>query len=155
MKHIRGYELSQRVENCKDFVESFSGAKVRCMEDNIQPTLIETPSHVILHVDTNDVTTKQDPQQIAESIINLAVKIKKNCDVSISSITARNNKYLRKAADVNRYLKDRCREKNLRFINHGNAISVRHLNASELHLNKIATQVLSNQFAEAISNIIN
>ena len=125
------------------------------MEDYIQPTLIETPSHVILHVDTNDVTRKQDHQQIAESIINFAVKIKKNCDVSISSITARKDKYLRKAADVNRYLKDRCREKNLNFKDHGNALSVRHLNASELHLNKTATQVLFNQFAEAISNIIN
>ena len=155
VKHIRRYELSQGLENCKVFVESFSGARVRCMEDYIQPTLIETPSHVILHVDTNDVTRKQDHQQIAESIINFAVKIKKNCDVSISSITARNDKYLRKAADVNRYLKDRCREKNLNFKDHGNALSVRHLNASALHLNKTATQVLFNQFAEAISNIIN
>ena len=76
-------------------------------------------SHIILHVGTNDVTIKEDPQQISESIINLAVKIKKNCDVSVSSITARNNKYLRKAADVNRYLKDRCHEKNLHFINYG------------------------------------
>ena len=125
------------------------------MEDYIQPTLRETPSHVILHVGTNDVTTKQDPQQIAESIINLAVKIKRNCDVSISSITARNDKYLRKATDINKNLKDRCREKNFNFINHGNAITVRHLNASKLHLNKRGTQVLSNQFAEAISNIIN
>ena len=126
------------------------------MEDYIQPALRETPNHVILHVGTNDVTTKQDPQQIAESVINLAVKIKKNCDVSISSITTRNNKYLREEAGVNRYLKDRSREKkNLHFINHGNAIMVRHLNASKLHLNKRATQVLSNQFAEAFSNIIN
>ena len=46
VKHIRGYELSQRVENCKVFVKSFSGAKVRCMEDYIQPTLREMPSHV-------------------------------------------------------------------------------------------------------------
>ena len=60
-----------------------------------------------------------------------------------------------KAADVNRYLKDRCCEKNLHFINHGNAITVRHLNASKHYLNKRGTQVLSNQFAEAISNIIN
>ena len=125
------------------------------MEDYIQPALRETPNHVILHVGTNDVTTKQDPQQIAESIINLAVKIKRNCDVSISSITARNDKYLRKATDINKNLKDRCREKNFNFINHGNAITVRHLNASKLHLNKRGTQVLSNQFAEAISNIIN
>ena len=135
--------------------KSFSGAKVRCMEDYIQPTLRETPGNIILHVGTNDVTTKQDLQQIAESIINLAVKIKKNCDVSISSITARNEKYLRKAADINRYLKDRCLEKNLYFNNHGNAMTVRHLNSSKLHLNKSGTQILSNQFAEDISNIIN
>ena len=155
VKHIRVYELSQRVENCKCFVKSFSGAKVRCMENYIQPKLRETPSHVILHVRTNDVTTKQDPQQIAKSIINLVVKIKKNCDVSISSITARNDKYLRKVAHVNKYLKDKRREKKLHFIKHGNPIKVGHLNASKLHLNKRGTQVLSNQFAEAISNIIN
>ena len=101
------------------------------------------------------MTTKQNPQQSAKSIIDLAVKIKRNCDASISSITARNDKYVWKAADVHRNLKDRCREKKIYFINHGNAITVRHLNASKLHLNKRGTQVLSNQFAEAISNIIN
>ena len=144
----------QRSPWCKG-EEGHLGAKVRCMEDYIQPTLRETPSHVILHVGTNDVTAKQDPQQTAESIINLAVKIKKNFDVSISSITARNNKYLRKAANVDRYLKDSCLEKNIHFINHGNAIMFRHLNTSKLHLSKRITQVLSNHFAEAISNIIN
>ena len=87
VKHIRGYDLSQRVENYKAFVKSFSGAKVRCMEEYIQPTLRETPSHVILHVGTNDVTATQEPQQIAEGIVNLAVKIKRNYDLSISSIT--------------------------------------------------------------------
>ena len=101
------------------------------------------------------LTTKQDPQQIAKSIINLANKIKRNCDVSISSITGRNDKYLRKATDVNRNLKDGRREKNFHFINHGNAITLRHLNTSKLHLNKRGTQVLSNQFAEAIFNITN
>ena len=72
VKHIKVYELSQRKENCKVFVKNFSGAKVRCMEDYIQPTLRETPSHVIL-----DLSTEQDSQQIAQRIINLAVKIKK------------------------------------------------------------------------------
>ena len=33
VNHIRGYELSQRVENCNVVVKNFSGAKVRCMED--------------------------------------------------------------------------------------------------------------------------
>ena len=88
------------MENCKVSVKSFSGAKVRCRNDHIKPTLRDTPSHVILHVGTNGSTTKQDPQQIAESIINLAIKIKRNCEVSISSFTARNDKYLMKAADI-------------------------------------------------------
>ena len=51
------------------------------------------------------------------------------------NITARNDKYLRKAADVIKYLKDRCREENLYFINHGNTITVE----SKLHLNKRGT----------------
>ena len=40
-------------------------------------------------------------------------------------------------------------------INHGNAITVKYLNVSKLHLIKRGTEVLSNQFAEAISSIIN
>ena len=50
------------------FVKGFSGAKVMCIEDYIQPTLIEMHSYVILHVCTKDVTTKQDPQQNAKKI---------------------------------------------------------------------------------------
>ena len=44
------------------------------MEDYIQPTHREMSSHVILHVSTNDVTAKQDSEQVSESIINFAVK---------------------------------------------------------------------------------
>ena len=38
------------------------------------------------------------------------------------------------------------------FLDHGNLIAVRHLNASKLHLNKTGTQVLYNVFAEANIN---
>ena len=111
MIHIGSYELPEIVENCGVFVEKFSNGEVNCMEDYIEPALREMPSHVILHVETNDVTTKQDTQQIGKSIINLAVKIKRNCDVSTSSIITRNGKYLIKTADVNKRLKERCPEK--------------------------------------------
>ena len=43
----------------------------------------------------------------------------------------------------------------MQFLDHCNTITVRHLNASKLHLNQRGTQVLSNEFAEAISNITN
>ena len=77
MKHLRRYELSR---NCKVYVKSFSGAKVMCMEDYVKPTLREMYTHIILHVETNDVPTKKAPEQIAENIANLAVKLKRNCD---------------------------------------------------------------------------
>ena len=73
------------------------------------------PTHIILHVGTNDVPTKKAPKQIAENIANLAVKLKRNCDVSISSITARNDQYQKKTADVNRVLKEKCQEKKRSF----------------------------------------
>ena len=43
----------------------------------------------------------------------------------------------------------------MQFLDHGNTITVRLLNASKLHLNKRGTQVLSYVFAEAIFNITN
>ena len=55
--HVTGYELSRKVENCKVYVKIFSGAKVMCMEDYVKPTLREMPTHIILHVGTNDVPT--------------------------------------------------------------------------------------------------
>ena len=45
--------------------------------------------------------------------------------------------------------------KKLQFLDHDNTIRVRHLNASNLYLNKRATQTLSNVFTKAISNITN
>ena len=113
------------------------------------------PTHIILHVETDDVPTKKAPEQIVENIANLVIKLKRNCDVSISGITARSDQYQKKTADVNRVLTVKCREKKLQFLDHGNTITARHLNTSRLHLNTRGTQMLSNVFAEAISNITN
>ena len=47
-------------------------------------------THIILYVGTNDVPTKRAPEQMAENIVNSAIKLKRNCDVSILGITAKN-----------------------------------------------------------------
>ena len=107
VKHVRGYELSRKVENCKVYVKSFLVAKVVCMEDYVKPTLREMPTHIVLHVGMNDVPTKKAPEQIAENIANLGIKLKRSCDVSISSIAARNDQYQKKAADVKQVLKEK------------------------------------------------
>ena len=91
VKHVRGYELSRKVPNCKVHVKSFSRAKVMTMEDYVKTTLREMNTHFILHVRTNDVPTKKASEQTAENIVNLDIKFKKVCDVSISGIIARND----------------------------------------------------------------
>ena len=155
VKHIRGYELSRKEKNYKVYVKSFLGAKVMCMEDYLKSTLREMPTHIILHVGTNEVPTKKAPYQITENIVKLAIKLKRNSDVSISDISVRNDQYQKKAAGLNWELEKSIAEKKIKFFDHGKTISVRHLNASKLHLNKRGTLVLSYVFAEAMSNITN
>ena len=66
-----------------------------CMEDYVQATLREIAAHINPHVGRNDVSTKKDPVQITEDIVNLAIKLKRKCD------DVRND-HQRNAADVNR-----------------------------------------------------
>ena len=35
IKHVNGYDVAGKLNNCKVFVKSFSGAKVRCLKDYI------------------------------------------------------------------------------------------------------------------------
>ena len=69
VKHVKSYKLSRKVENCKVYVKSFSGAKVMCMEDYAKPTMREMFSYILLYNGTNDVPTKKVPEQIAEILL--------------------------------------------------------------------------------------
>ena len=59
VKHIRGYELSRKMENFKVYFKSFSGATVMCIEDYVKPTQREMPTHIILHVGKDEVSNKK------------------------------------------------------------------------------------------------
>ena len=155
IKHVKNYSLSKSLGNCKVYVKDFPGARVRCMQDYVRPTIRENPNHIILHVGTNDLTTNIPTEKVAESIIDLASSLKSNsCSVAISNINARNDRYRKKVVQVNRYLKTLCIERNFELITHDNIITEKHLNRSKLHLNKRATVILFNTFTEAISNSI-
>ena len=113
------------------------------------------PDHIILHVSTSDLPTRENPNEIAKSIMQLASPLKtKLCDISISSIMTRNDHYHEKAIEVNKELKNLCLESNLYLIDYGSTINIRHINGSKLHLNKKGRRILFNNFKEAISNIL-
>ena len=56
VKKLNGYQLTRKIEH-KNLVKvrSFSGVKISCMTDHVQPTLRDIyPDHIILHAGTND-----------------------------------------------------------------------------------------------------
>ena len=147
--------FSKSLENCKTYVKSFSGAKIRDMQDYVKPTIRESPDQIIVHVGTNDLASNKRLEQIADSIIGVATSLKSDtCDVLVSSITVRNDQHRKKVAEVNIVLKELCKEKKLYYINHEKKITVKHLNGSKLHLNKKGTSILLNTFIESISNAL-
>ena len=62
IKHVKSYSLSKSLDNCKVYVKDFPGARVRCMQDYVRPTIRENPNHIFLHVGKNDLTTNIPPE---------------------------------------------------------------------------------------------
>ena len=87
-----------------------------CLEDCVHPALREIATQIIFLVGTNDVPTKKDPDHIFENMINLAIKVKRNCDASMPK---KNSQYQKKIAGSNRKSKERSRKKILQFLNQG------------------------------------
>ena len=154
VKHVNGWEIAKKLPNCKVYAKSFSSAKVRCMKDYLKPSLRQNPDHVVLHVGTNDLDSDKDPELIAKSIADLASTVKKDtCEVTISNIVVRNDKFKKKAEEVNAHLAVLCVQRNILLIDHAKTIKPQHLNKSKLHLNVKSSKILRNTFTTTISNI--
>lgn len=85
VQNVRGWKLSR---SNKVVVKSFSGATTSDMEDYLKPIIRKCPESLILHVGTNDLLSIQTPQQIAESIVNLADQIEGDSPGTLVSISA-------------------------------------------------------------------
>ena len=91
IKHVIGYEISNKLENFKFFIRSFLGSKVRCTKNHMNPSMREKPAHIILHIGTNDLNSDRARDLLAKSITDLTATIKTSSqNVSISNIIMRN-----------------------------------------------------------------
>ena len=123
IKHANGYDMFKKLKNCKVYVKSFSGSKVRYMKDHMKPSMRGKPDHTILHVGTNYLNSQRPSDLIAKSIVHLAINLKNNSqNVSISNIIMRNDSFNEKAMEVNGYLKQLCIEGNISLIDHTKTI---------------------------------
>ena len=75
--------------------------RVKCTQDYVKPAFRENPHHLIIHTGTTDISRNQRLEQIAKSIVELALPVKRNsCD-----ITVRNDGQQQKVVDTNQHLK--------------------------------------------------
>ena len=150
VKKVNSFLLTRNI-NHKFLVKvrSFSSAKVNCMNDYVKPTLRDfNPEHIILHVGTNDLNSERTASQFAKSIIDLGQSLKTDTNtITISLIVPRYN-------NLNNKLVNMCKERNISYIDHVDAISPEHhLNESNLHLNRYATIEFAKNFTRYLSEL--
>ncbi|CAB4040476.1 unnamed protein product, partial [Paramuricea clavata] len=93
IKHIEPAKLRQGLKSGVTF-RTFAGAKTEDMKYYLQPTLKAKPSHLILHVGTNDLSGKS-PEEIAQNISELgkaATEQVPGLKLSISEIITRSDR---------------------------------------------------------------
>ena len=55
IKHVKGYNISSSLENCKVYVKDFPCERVRCIKVYVKPTLIKNADHIFMYVSTNQL----------------------------------------------------------------------------------------------------
>ena len=87
------------------------------MKDHMKPSMRKKLNDTILHAGTKDMNSDRPPDLIANSIVDLAITLKKNSQsVSVFNIITRNGNCNDKTAGLNNYLKQSCIEKNIILI---------------------------------------
>ena len=111
VKHVNGWQLSKSLKNEKASVLSFSGASSKQMMTYVKLTIEEKPDFIILHAGTNDLRSNADPEEIVNSIVDVAVSSKENSsEVIVSTILPRRDKLNEKGTVVNEKTKELCLE---------------------------------------------
>ena len=154
VKKLNGYLLTKKIKH-KGIVKvrRFTTAKISCMQDHVKPTIRDiNPQQIILHVGTNDLKTERTASQIAKSIIDLSISLKKNGNIAVSGIVPRLDELNNKAAEVNNRLELMCKQRGSPYMSHYETIDPnKHLNENNLHLNSYDTGVFAENFSNFLS----
>lgn len=153
LKDIKQHRMRRDLSsNDKLYIKTFPGATTDCMKSYVIPTLKYEPDLVLLHCGSNDLRSQKSPEEIAESIVDLAKSMKKDSnDIIISGIVTRNDEWNEKGIEVNDYLYTKCNEQDIFFSDNSNISGKKHLNLSGLHLNHKGTFVLANNILDSIN----
>ena len=90
-KLLKGWEKANIIQsNCKIYVKTFTQINGFMYGDYMKPSLRNLPDNFILHVATNDLSSEKSSMKTAQSITNLACRLKSEMhDVNVSIIMLR------------------------------------------------------------------
>ena len=154
VKKLNGYLLTKKFKHKGIvIVPPFTTAKVSCVQDHVKSIRDKNPQQIILHVGTNDLKTERATSEIAKSIIDLSISLKKNENmIAVSGIAPRLDELNNKAAEVNNRLELMRKKRGLPYISHCETIDPnKHLNESNLHLNSYDIRVFAENFSNFLS----
>ena len=131
-------------------VKCFPGATTSDMADYIRPTMRREPDICLIHVGTNDLRSEMPSEKIADSIMDLATKMKSSeNEIIVSSIISRGDRLNEKARLVNEHLMSLCIENDICYLDNSN-ICVENLERGGawggLHLNDSGTELLKKKY---------
>ena len=153
VKHVNGWLLSKSLKNERASVLSFSEVSSKQMMTYVKPAIEEKPDFIILHTGTNDLRSNDNPEEIANSIVGVAVSCKENgLEVVVSAILPRRDKLNEKGTVVNEKTKELCMEKDIYFLEHRNFDARSHLNGSKLHPNKKGSGILASNYLQYLND---
>ena len=138
MKGIKRWKINKKLKFTNTSVFCFPGANTSDIKHYTKPSINKNPNAevVIIHTGTNVLSSNSAPTKIVTNIMDLAADVKENlnrpCDVIIFSIIPRGDQLQQKTFNVNKELKELCRSKNIKYIEHGNIHPRNHLNLSKL-----------------------
>ena len=91
LKDIKSYKIRNGLtSNDRVYVKSFPGATIRDMHEYAIPFMRHNPNLITIHVGTNDLRSINSPNDIAQGIIELGMKLKSDeNDIMVSGIVAR------------------------------------------------------------------
>ena len=118
-------------------VRPFPSAKTEGMQHYLKPTKRDfDPNIFILHVGTNNLSTNDLPEMIADKIVETTESLKtQDNNVVLSAIVPRGDKLNEKAEKVNKLLEKACNQNKICLIKDSNINTKRHLYRRRLHLN--------------------
>ena len=145
IKNIIPEKMTQR----KVYKYTYSGKTADQIASEVENiNLPETPSHVIIHAGTNDLSRDSSNDCIVsiENVCSSAPNKFVNAKIRVSRIIVRDDISVNdKIQEVNEGVKELCRNRNYSFIDNSN-IRLNALNGSKLHLNTRGSALLASRF---------